>query len=262
MAKKPDNKAKDTKADKKAKAPKSAKSDAKTSAKTFAKSASSAKSAARTPAKADLTAATPLTALVKPAAQIGKGSKKAKEALKAANKKAAKSAKAGARNLVPDLAQNEVVETAKAIGGQIMSVLNTDAGRVIAAEVLIYLARSLTKAAADTEAGKDATATVLNAGAKIGAAVANAGARAMESGGDVASAGSQAASAAAVTATDVAREVAQVAVSTVGGAVLDAAQNVLKRRGKSGDKGGNQRGAPANSTAPSGPMTRAPVQPA
>jgi hypothetical protein len=37
---------------------------------------------------------------------------------------------------------------------------------------------------------------------------------------------------------------------------------VLKRRGESADKGGNQRGAPANSTAPSGPTTRAPVQPA
>jgi hypothetical protein len=81
----------------------------------------------------------------------------------------------------------------------------------------------------------------------------------MESGGDVATAGSQAASAAAVTATDVAREVAQVAVSTVGGAVLDAAQNVMKRRGKSADKGASQRGSGANSTGPSGPTSRAPV---
>jgi hypothetical protein len=240
MAKNPD-KAKDSKADKKAKAPKSAKSGA-----------GAAKKSARSGAKPDLAAA-PLTLIAKPpVGAASKASKKDKGAGKSANKKGSKSGKGRGLNLVPDLSlpsQGDVVETAKAIGGQIMSVLNTDAGRAIAAEVLIYLAKSLTKAATDTEAGKDATATMLNAGAKIGAAVASAGAQAMESGGDVTSAGAKAASAGAATAKDLAREVAQVAVSTVGGVAVDVAEKVLKRRGKSSGKqaGG---GAPSGTNNP------------
>jgi hypothetical protein len=34
---------------------------------------------------------------------------------------------------------------------------------------------------------------------------------------------------------------------------------VMKRRGKSADKGASQRGSGANSTGPSGPTSRAPV---
>ena len=96
-----------------------------------------------------------------------------------------------------------------------MSVLNSSAGRVIVAEVLIYLATSLTKAAANTDAGKDVTDNVMSAGAKIGAAVASAGARMMEGG----AAGADKAGDVALDAKGIAREVASVAVGAVGGVV-------------------------------------------
>jgi hypothetical protein len=247
MAKKPDNKVKDTKADKKA--PKSAKSGVD----------ATAKSAGRKPSTPSVAARIPLESVGKPASS-GKAAKKDAKA----NKKAAKLAKTAALNLVPkvsapSLPQVDVVQTAKEIGGQLMSVLNTDAGRVIAAEVLIYLAKSLTKAAANTEAGKDATETVLNAGAKIGAAVASAGAKAMDTGSNAASSGAEA----AVTATDIAREVAQVAVSTVGGVAVEVAQKVLKRRGRSANKDADRpTSGGANTSAPSGTESPSPALPA
>ena len=126
---------------------------------------------------------------------------------------------------MPDL---DVPGTVKEIGGQIMSVLNSSAGRVIVAEVLIYLATSLTKAAASTETGKDVTDNVMNAGAKIGAAVASAGARMMETG----SSGADAAGDIAMDAKGIAREVAQVAVGAVGGIVAETASKVMGRRKK------------------------------
>lgn len=166
-------------------------------------------------------------------------------AVPAKAKKVMKSARATARQLVPSMPalpklpsaprlhapsmpDLDVSGTVKEIGGQIMSVLNSSAGRVIVAEVLVYLATSLTKAAANTETGKDVTDNVMNAGAKIGAAVASAGAKMMETG----SSGADAAGDLAMDAKGIAREVAQVAVGAVGGVVVEAASKVMGRRKK------------------------------
>lgn len=160
-------------------------------------------------------------------------------------RKVMKSARATARQLVPSasalpklpkaprlhtpsMPDLDVSGTVKEIGGQIMSVLNSSAGRVIVAEVLVYLATSLTKAAANTETGKDVTDNVMSAGAKIGAAVASAGAKMMETG----SSGVDAAGDVALDAKGIAREVAQVAVGAVGGVVVEAASKVMGRRKK------------------------------
>lgn len=155
-------------------------------------------------------------------------------------KKALKSAKTSARDLVPNapsiaapsLPDIDVSNIVKEIGSQIMAVLNSTTGRVIVAEILIHLAKSLTAAAANSEAGKDVKDSVLNAGARIGAAVATAGAQMMEGGSAVASSGAEAASGAAGDAKDIAQQVAQVAVGAVGGVIADAASKVMGRRGK------------------------------
>jgi hypothetical protein len=155
-------------------------------------------------------------------------------------KKALKSAKTSARDLVPsapsiptpNLPDIDVSNVVKEIGSQIMAVLNSTTGRVIVAEILIHLAKSLTAAAANSDTGKDVKDSVLNAGAKIGAAVATAGAQMMEGGTAVASSGAEAASGAAGDAKDLAQQVAQVAVGAVGGVIADAASKVMGRRGK------------------------------
>lgn len=181
-------------------------------------------------------------------------------------RKVMKSARATARQLVPSvpslpklpsaprlhapsMPDLDVSGTVKEIGGQIMSVLNSSAGRVIVAEVLIYLASSLTKAAANTETGKDVTDNVMNAGAKIGAAVASAGARMMETGsagadkaGEIAG---DLAGDVAMDAKGIAREVASVAVGAVGGVVAEAASKVMGRRRKSLDAPKNEPFKPA-----------------
>lgn len=124
----------------------------------------------------------------------------------------------------------DIAQTARDIGGQIMSVLNTSAGRIVAAEVLVYLATALTKTAAKTEAGQDAADTVMNAGAKIAAAAASAGAKIMETG---AQAGAGLENAGVKTgAKDMAREVASAAVGAVGAAVADVTEKVARRRGR------------------------------
>jgi hypothetical protein len=141
---------------------------------------------------------------------------------------------------VPNLPTGEVSQFVKTIGGQIVGALNTNMGRAMVAELLVYVAGSLTKAAVNTEAGRDAKDALVNASAKIGAAAANAGAKFVETGAQAASSGAEAASDAAGGAKSLAREVAQVAVSTVGGVVAEAATKVLKGRGgrKSADQGG------------------------
>ena len=177
-------------------------------------------------------------------------------------RKVMKSARATARQLVPSvpslpklpsaprlhapsMPDLDVSGTVKEIGGQIMSVLNSSAGRVIVAEVLIYLASSLTKAAANTETGKDVTDNVMNAGAKIGAAVASAGARLMETGSAGADKAGDVAGDVAMDAKGIAREVASVAVGAVGGVVAEAASKVMGRRKKSLDAPRNEPFKPA-----------------
>jgi hypothetical protein len=140
---------------------------------------------------------------------------------------------------LPSLPTGEVADVAKKFGSQLVSYLNSDVGRVVAAEVLVALAASLTKAAANTETGKDTKEALYNAGAKIGAAAANAGAKMMDTGSAAASQGADAAANAAGNVKDVAREMAQVAVSAVGGVVADAAKKVIRR------------GRPPKSEAPS-----------
>lgn len=164
-------------------------------------------------------------------------------------KKALRSAKAQAKRLVPDVSVPEIPSlggldigsTARSIGNQVLGALNTDVGRVMVAELLIFVAKSLTKAAADTDVGKDAKSTLLSAGAKIGAAAADAGAKmvetgnaAIESGREAAESGADTATKAAGSASDLMREVAQVAVGAMGGMVTDAATKMIKRRGGRG----------------------------
>ena len=156
-------------------------------------------------------------------------------------KKSVRKAADEALKLVPEVPQpaipTAVTDLIRTIGGQIATALNTDVGRVMVAELLIYIAKSLTKAAADTDTARDATSAIMSAGAKIGAAAADAGARMVETGGDVASSGVQAlgdgaaaAGTAAGGASNLVREVAQVAVGAMGGAVVEAASKVMGGR--------------------------------
>lgn len=176
-------------------------------------------------------------------------------------KKTIRSAKDTARTLVSDLPKpsvpdlpaaalaavpHQLGDAFKAIGSQIAGALNTDVGRVMVAELLVYVAKSLTQAAAQTETAGDAKSALLNAGAKIGAAAADAGAKMAETGKSaakagsdlldggrsVAGAGASAAGEAAGGARDLVREVAQVAVSTVGGMVADVATKAISKRGR------------------------------
>lgn len=180
---------------------------------------------------------------------------------KKAAKQAAKAAKENARRLTPDVPSPniDVSGTVKEIGGQIVAVMNSGAGRVILAELLVFLAGVLTKAAANTEVAEDAKTAVVNAGAKVGAAMASAGARIAETGSSAASAGAdaiedgvEAASGAAGTAKDLARELTQVAVGAVGGMVVDAAQKMIKGKSweKSGKSAGDKSDKPAERHAP------------
>jgi len=166
--------------------------------------------------------------------------------------KAMKRAKTKALNLMPEtptlprpqMPDIDVGQTVREIGSQVMTVLNSPTGRVIVAEVLIHLAKAMTRAAANTETGRDVKETALNAGAKIGAAVAAAGAKMLEGGQDVAQTGvdaaqrgAEAAGEAATNASDIARQVASVAVNAVGGVVAQAASRVMAGSGPSASAG-------------------------
>ena len=262
----------------------------KPAAKTKAKGAKGAKTAARAGkaksgsglrARADRGSQTALEAVRIP---VMEASSKAKSTAK----KALKSAKVRARELVPDVhapslggVPSQVGEALKTVGTQIAHALNTDVGRVMVAELLMYAAKSLTKAAANTEAAGDAKSALLNAGAKVGAAAADAGAKMVETGQSAAETGSkllgegkaaaeagvEAAGDAASSAGDLMREVAQAAVGAVGGAVVDAAQRVVGKRGRkpiatSGkrDGGGGARKTGHADTAPT-PAANAGRQP-
>ena len=213
-----------------------------------------------TSAKRTSKSATGRSAAAKPAAGRAKSASpgstagKAIEAAKSKAKHIADELPAASNPLaglsLPSLPQVDVGHTVKAIGNQILGALNSDIGRVMVAELLIFVAKSLTTAAAETEAGKDAKTAILNAGAKIGAAAADAGARMVDTGiaaaatganlvdrgTAAASSGADAATQAAAHAPDLVRDVAQVAVTAVGSVVADAAQNFMKRRGKKSDR--------------------------
>lgn len=243
----------------KAAAPAAVVEDIKTKAK-----AATARRAKSTDAREDTAvAAKPKRAPARPAADEGvvakatRGAKAAVESISSPVAKAArnttraasgvrKSAAQSAANLLPDIPSmptGEVGAFVKSVGNQIVGALNTDVGRVMVAELLVYVAKSLTQAAASTETGKDAKEAMVNVGAKIGAAAANAGAKFVETGAAAATSGADAADG----ARGLVREVAQVAVSTVGSVVAEAAAKVMR-----GKKGKPDETAPSVAPAPSG----------
>ena len=170
-------------------------------------------------------------------------------------KAGAKGAGAKAKSFLPDFHLPSTTDASafvKSVGGQIATAMNSDVGRVMIAELLMIVAGSLTAAAAKTETGRDAKTKIIKAGAKIGAAAANAGAKIVETGSQAASTGSSAAGEAVDGAKGVAREVAHMAVSAVGGVVVDAATKVLGR--------GRGRKAVAALPAPESSAPSAPVR--
>ena len=208
-------------------------------------SKSSAPTARARKAKSTLEAVrTPILAA---STKVKSGAGKSKTKVKNEAKKAIKAAKKEARGFMADVHMPHMPEGVsdafKSVGTQIAGALNSDVGRVLMAEMLMFVAASLTKAAAGTETGKDAKSAILSAGAKIGAVAADAGAKMVETGHDAADAGSailetgrkaagEGAEATASGARNLVREVAQVAVGAVGGAVVDAAQKAIGGRGR------------------------------
>ena len=158
-------------------------------------------------------------------------------------KKALKSARAQAKALIADLPVPEmphvslphvpekVSDSVKAMGNQIASWLNSELGRIMVAELLVYVARQLTDTAGKAT-GKDAKDAVLKAGAEMGAAAAEAGAQVVKAGGSVTQAGSAFLSAGTTDAGSLVRHVAEAAVGAVGEVVAEVAQKAIARRGK------------------------------
>lgn len=214
---------------------------------------------AATPARARATSKSSLEAVRIPVMETARKASEGSDKAKKKAKKALKAAKSRAGSFMPDLHMpampGMVGDAFKSIGTQIAGALNTDVGRVMMAELLVYVAKSLTKAATETEAaGASAKAAVVSTGAKVGAAAAGAGAKMVESGHSAAEAGSKmldegkaAASDAVGGARGLIREVAQVAVEAVGGVVVDAAKKAVSRRTK---KPAAAEGAPQGSASP------------
>lgn len=176
-------------------------------------------------------------------------STKTKKKVKSETKKALKAvkkARKGSRKSMPEFLASSsplhLSDTFKSVGNQIAGALNTDVGRVMVAELLVYVAKSLTRAASKTDAAKDTKSALISAGAKIGAAAADAGARMVETGQAAVARGAKAldrgkdavANGAGDDARTMVQHVADAAVSAVGGAVAEAAANLMgspRRRG-------------------------------
>lgn len=173
---------------------------------------------------------------------------------KGAAKRVSKTTKDKLLSFVPELphlpAQSQVGDVVKSIGTQIVGAINTDVGRVMVAELLMYVAKSLTKAAAGSESAETAKSAILGAGAKIGAAAAEAGGKMVSEGRSAAAVGAGAAGEAAETARGLMREVAQVAVGAVGGVVADVATKAMGKRRSAADAKASSAAASAGDGAP------------
>lgn len=210
-----------------------------------AKPSAKAKAASKAPAKTAAKAASEKSAAKAPKAATNRARKPAPSAVRTAvskatsapanSKKALKSARAQAKALiadlpVPHLAQvpEKVTDSVKAIGNQITSWLDTDLGRTLVAELLVYVAGQLTAKAQSVGAGtRDA---VVKAGAEMGAAAADAGAQVVKSGKSVSGAGTALLDAGRADAGSLVRSVAQAAVGAVGEVVADVTQKAIARR--------------------------------
>lgn len=223
-------------------------------AKAPGKSAAKPKSVAKAPVKSVAKAATSKAAGVKSAAKAPKSAgnrtrKPAPSAVRtavskatsapASSKKALKSARAQAKALIADLpvphlsqVPEKVSESVRAIGNQITTWLDSDLGRTMVAELLVYVAGQLTAKAQSVGSGtRDA---VVKAGAEMGAAAADAGAQVVKSGKSVSGAGTALLDAGRADAGSLVRHVAQAAVGAVGGVVAEVTQKAIERR-KGGD---------------------------
>lgn len=181
--------------------------------------------------------------MAKKAQTKAKAAKPAKEEKsRTAGKRSSSKKSVGARaaKAMPDAPSIEIPQGVRDVGAYLSSALNTDAGRVIMAELLIQVAKALTTRLAATETAHNAVAAVRSAGEAAGDAVRDAGEAAVEAGSDLASA-----------AKGVAKEVAQAAVGAVGGAVVRAAQDMVP--------GGRKGKGSASSPAPSATATTIPV---
>lgn len=188
----------------------------------------------------------------KGATSTGKSSSKSSG--KSAGKKGVGERVSAAMPDMPSMPHLEVPQGIRDIGTYLSSVLNTDAGRFIMAELLIQVAKALTTKLADTETAHKAADAVREAGGSASDVVKTVGTKAAASAGSALSSGTDLATA----ARGVAREVAQAAVGAVGGAVVQAAQNMLPtKKGKGAAAGG----APGAAPGP-GPGTTIPVSPA
>lgn len=203
-----------------------------TKTKAAASKTATAKSAAKTPKVAAGNRRKPASATVRmPVSKETSAPGSAKKALK--------SARAQAKALIADLPDlsvphlpEKVTESVRAIGNQITSWLDSDLGRAMVAELLIYVAGQLTAKA--QSAGAGTRDVVVKAGAEMGAAAADAGAKVVKAGSSVADAGN-----AMPDAGNLMRSVAQAAVGAVGGVVAEVAQKAIERRkgGGSSKKG-------------------------
>lgn len=127
-----------------------------------------------------------------------------------------------------NIAGFEVPTTARALGGMLVDLANTTAGRVILAQVLIYAAQALSR---NMPSGKQ----VSEAGTEAKKAVSGAARTTVKT-----------TKRAAKSAKDLMMDIADVAVTAVGSQAVQAARNVIPAvlggKGESGQKTGTPRG--------------------
>lgn len=147
-------------------------------------------------------------------------------------KKVVASARAQAKELLgkatPGDADTPVSETVRTIGNQITGWLTSDVGRVLVAELLVYIARQLTAKGEAAGPAKGITDAIVSAGAKIGAATADAGAQMLSAGRHAAD---EVAEAAKSDAGSIVQNVAKAAVGAVGEVVAEVAEKAIRRKG-------------------------------